>query len=78
VMKHFSKHIRPGAQVLDVSHTDGDLMVTAAENENGSIVVVVFNEGEQPRSFDLSIDGTERLIAIDAQALQTIVIEPKQ
>ena len=78
VMKHFSKHIRPGAQVLEVNHTDGELMVTAAENEDGSIVVVVFNEGEQPRSFDLNIDGTERLIAIDAQALQTIVIEPKE
>jgi glucosylceramidase len=52
-------------------------MVTAAENENGSIVVVVFNEGELPRSFDLNIDGTARMIAIDAQALQTIVIEPK-
>ena len=77
-MKHSSKHIRPGAQVLAVDHTDSDLMVTAAENENGSIVVVVFNEGEQPRSFDLNIDGTERLIAIDAQALQTIVIEPRQ
>lgn len=78
VMKHFSKHIRPGAQVLEVNQTDGDLMVTAAENEDGSIVVVVFNEGGQPRSFDLNMDGTERLIAIDAQALQTIVIEPKQ
>jgi glucosylceramidase len=76
-MKHVSKHIRPGAQVLEVNHTDGDLMATAAENEDGSIVVVVFNEGEQPRSFDLNIDGTERLISIDAQALQTIVIEPK-
>ena len=53
-------------------------MVTAAENENGSIVVVVFNEGELPRSFDLNINGTERLIAIEAQALQTIVIAPKQ
>jgi glucosylceramidase len=53
-------------------------MVAAAENKDGSLVVVVFNEGEQKRSFDLEIAGANTTISIEAQALQTILIEPKQ
>ena len=41
-MAHFSKYIRPGAKVIDASNTDKDLMVTAAQNPDGTIAVVVF------------------------------------
>jgi glucosylceramidase len=52
-------------------------MVTAAENLDGSVAVVVFNEGEQARSFDLEIAGEKAAISIEAQALQTLCITPK-
>jgi glucosylceramidase len=52
-------------------------MVTAAKNTDGSVAVVVFNEGEEARSFDLELDGQIASIAIEAQALQTIFIQSK-
>ena len=50
---------------------------SAAENTDGSLVVVVFNEGVQARSFDLEIGGEMTTISIEAQALQTIIKTPK-
>jgi glucosylceramidase len=75
VLQHFSKFIRPEAKVVEVSKTDDNLMVTAAKNTDGSVAVVVFNEGEEARSFDLELDGQIASIAIEAQALQTIFIQ---
>ena len=74
VMAHFSKYIRPGAKVIDVDHTDVDLQVTAAQNPDGSIAVVIFNEGEQTKSFSLILQGTSKEITIQGKALQTILI----
>lgn len=45
-MAHFSKYIRPQAQVIGLENADKELMVTAAENPDGTIAVVVFNEGK--------------------------------
>ncbi|PTM10117.1 MAG: glycosyl hydrolase family 30, partial [Bacteroidetes bacterium] len=45
-LSHFSKFIRPEAKIIDVSNRDETLMVTAAKNPDGTIAVVVFNEGE--------------------------------
>ncbi len=52
-MAHFSKYIRPGAIVIGVENSDKDLMVTAAKNPDGSIAVVVFNEGIYLKKFQL-------------------------
>ena len=77
VLQHFSKFIRPGANVVEATCNDTNLMVTAAENLDGSIAVVVFNEGKQARSFDLEIAGEKTTVSIEAQALQTLCITPK-
>ena len=71
-MAHFSKYIRPGAKVIDVKNTDTSLMVTAAKNPDGSIAVVVFNEGKTLKTFKLSLGETSKLITIQPQAIQTI------
>jgi len=73
-MAHFSKYIRPKAQVIGLENSDKELQVTAAENPDGSIAVVVFNEGKTKKNFKLQIGGKETFINIDAQAIQTIVI----
>ena len=73
-MAHFSKYIRPEAQIIDLENSDKDLQVTAAKNTDGSIAVVVFNEGKTKKSFKLSLGEKETLINIDAQALQTIIV----
>lgn len=73
-MAHFSKYIRPGAEVIDAAHSDKDLMVTAAKNPDGSIAVVVFNEGKKGKHFKLSLGEDSKEIAISPQAIQTILI----
>ena len=74
VMAHFSKYIRPGAEVIDVQNDNQDLQITAAQNPDGSIAVVVFNEGEKEQDFKLSLNEKSIDIHINAQALQTIMI----
>ncbi len=73
-MTHFSKYIRPDAEIIDVEKTDDDLMVAAAKNTDGSIAVVVFNEGKEPKSFSLGLNNASKQIGISPQAIQTIII----
>jgi len=73
-MSHFSKYIRPNAEVIDVQKTDKDLMVTAAKNPDGSIAVVIFNEGKEGKGFKLSLGSLSKEITIKPQAIQTILI----
>ena len=74
IMTHFSKFIRPGAEVIGVDSTDKNLMVTAAQNPDGSVAVVVFNEGMEQKSFELITLETTKQISISPQAIQTILI----
>jgi glucosylceramidase len=77
-MAHFSKYIRPGAIVFEVQNTDAALKVTAAKNPDGTIAVVVFNEGETAKSFNLILNEQSIAININAQALQTVIIPTKK
>ena len=74
ILAHFSKYIRPNAVVIDAQHSDKDLMVTAAKNPDGTIAVVVFNEGMSLKNFELTLNGLTKKITISPQALQTIMI----
>ncbi|MEM7298548.1 MAG: glycoside hydrolase family 30 protein [Bacteroidota bacterium] len=76
-LAHFSKFIRPNAQVIDLQKTDDALMATAAKNPDGSIAVVVFNQETKAKNFILSLDGQSKNISINPQAIQTIVIAGK-
>lgn len=73
-MAHFSKYIRPNAEVIDVENSNDSLMVTAAKNPDGSIAVVIFNEGKEGQNFKLSLGERSTEISINPQAIQTIVI----
>ena len=75
VMAHFSKFIRPGASVLAVDNKEKDLMITAALNPDQSVAVVVFNQEKAAKSFTLTVGETQKNMVIDAQALQTIIIQ---
>ena len=74
IMAHFSKYMRPGAIVIGVENSDKDLMVTAAKNPDGSMVVILFNEGNEAKDFKLNLDKKNIDIKISAQAIQTIMI----
>jgi len=53
-MAHFSKYIRPGAKRVGVSSSTDEILVTAAENPDGSIVLIVFNEDNVAQELELS------------------------
>ena len=49
-------------------------MVTAAQNSDGSIVTVLLNMGEEPKTFEVVLGEQKVIYTIAAKALQTIVI----
>lgn len=73
-MAHFSKFIRPGATRIGHSHSDEELLVTAVENPDQSIAVVVLNQSEDPRQLEIKLGGKSKMISISAKALQSIII----
>lgn len=73
-MCHFSRFIRPEAERIGIDLSNEELMATAAINKDGSLVVVVFNEHSEKRSYSLKVDGySSRAFSIPAQSIQTIV-----
>jgi glucosylceramidase len=77
-LSHFSKYIRPGAEVIEVENSDEILMVTAAKNPDGSMAVVVFNEGMDKKTIQLTLNEQTVIIPIDRQAIQTIIVPNNQ
>jgi len=75
-MAHFSKFIRPGAVRIGFENPDKDLMMTAAQNPDGTIAVVILNMSSDPRNINLSIGDQRVGFQISADALQTIVLSP--
>ena len=74
VMSHFSKFIRPGAEVVKVQAENSEIMVTAAVNLDGSVVFIAFNEYDNTYTYEIEIDGVKETLSIGPQSLQTVVI----
>jgi glucosylceramidase len=74
IMAHFSKYIRPGAVRIGFENKDKRLMVTAAQNPDGSIAVVILNMSSEPKNINLSLGESSVSVQISAQALQTIMV----
>ncbi len=77
VMVHFSKYIRPGATRIGFENSDDSLQVTAAQNPDGSIAVVIFNPNKEEKSILLSLNEKSTNIRISNQAIQTILINKR-
>ncbi|PKP03395.1 MAG: glycosyl hydrolase family 30 [Bacteroidetes bacterium HGW-Bacteroidetes-9] len=73
-MVHFSRFIRPGAVRIGFQNADDQLKVTAAQNPDGSIAVVLFNPEEEGKGIKLMVNGQAKEFAISGKAIQTIVI----
>lgn len=73
-MAHFSKFIRPGAVRIGFENTDKELQVTAAENPDGAIAVVVFNPTENEKQFTVTLGNQSSCIKISKNAIQTLII----
>lgn len=74
VMSHFSRYVRPGAKRIEHESSDKDLQVTAAQNPDESIAVVVFNPTMDEKTFNLTLGDKTQVVNISPQALQTIMI----
>lgn len=74
-MAHFSKFIRPGAVRIGFKLEHETLKTTAVKNPDGSYAIVVFNPGEKKETVEILLNNTKKRIAIDAKAIQTIVLK---
>jgi glucosylceramidase len=74
VMAQFSRFIRPDAVRIGFEVSDKELMVTAAENPDGSIAVVILNMGSESKTINLSLDEKDVVFQISEKAIQTIII----
>ena len=77
-LSHFSKFIRPEATVFELENSDNEIMVTAAENPDGTIAVVVFNETNQSKNIQLSLGNQNITVKMNGQSIQTIVIQRQE
>ena len=77
-MAHFSRFIRPGAIRIGFEKTDDDLLATAAQNPDGSIAVVVFNEGNSKKEFELHLAEGTQGVSINPKSIQTIMLKPTE
>ncbi|NNK17908.1 MAG: glycoside hydrolase family 30 protein [Maribacter sp.] len=73
-MAHFSKYIRPGAIRIGLDNSDASLLATAAQNPDGSVAVAVFNDADEEKTIDLSLNEKSTIVTISAKAIQTIVV----
>jgi glucosylceramidase len=73
-MSHFSRYVRPGAKRIHHNASDDNLQVTAAQNPDDSIALIVFNPTELKKTFEVEYKNLKQSIVISPQALQTIMI----
>jgi glucosylceramidase len=74
VMSHFSKYVRPGAKRVAHQNSDNELQVTVAQNQDGSVALIVFNPTEKEKVFEIEYLDSKNTVVINPQALQTIMI----
>jgi glucosylceramidase len=75
VMAHFSKFMRPGAVKIGCEINHKEVMATAVQNPDESIVIAVFYPTKEKYTISININKEIKNITIDAKALQTIVIK---
>ena len=70
----FSKFIRPGARRIVASSNRDVLQTTAFRNPDGSVAVVVMNQTDQPRDFQLMLAGQGAKTTAAAHSIMTFVV----
>ena len=72
---HFSKYIRPGAVRIGLEMNAPELLSTAFRNADGSVAVVVQNEGEEAQAFSLTWGSEGVQEALPAHSIATYLIQ---
>lgn len=72
---HFSKYINPGAKRIHIRQTvDSEVYATAYKNPDGSIIVVIQNEG-YIKDYTLVLDGNSVSLSLPERSITTYIIE---
>ncbi len=72
---HFSRYIKPGARRIGFSRYTNQLEVTAFENPDGKIAVVVLNSTQQAHSFYLRLKGSLCPVEVPIESISTLILE---
>lgn len=72
---HFSKFIQPGARRIISSPSRSQLLSTSFENPDGSLTVVVMNQGDAATTFFLWIDGKAAETKSLPRSINTYIIK---
>ena len=73
-MGHFSKFVRPGARRIAAAPSREALKTVAFENPDGSVAVVVMNDGDSAIDYRLLAGGRSAAAAIPAHSIETVVL----
>lgn len=73
-MGHFSKFVRPGARRVAVAPSRDALLATGFLNPDGTLAVVVMNQGEKPVDYRLWIAGKAAKTSAPAHSIATFVV----
>ena len=73
---HFSRYIRPGAHRIAVSSSRAQLLATGFQNPDGSIAVVVMNNGNTKVKYYLYIDDQASETESLSHSITTFIIKP--
>ena len=71
---HFSKFIRPGAKRIVSVSSVNSLLTTAFINKDGSVIVVVMNQGDQNINYSISLGSKIAKLKTLPHSIQTIVL----
>lgn len=72
---HFSKYIKPGAVRIGCSSFSKDLEVTAAQNPDGTNVLVLLHSGAQRKMVQLRTEGKFTRLLVPGNSISTVVLE---
>jgi glucosylceramidase len=70
---HFSKFIKPGAKRIISSASRSQLLTTAFKNEDGTIAVIVMNQGSIKTTYSLWINGKAAELTALPHSIATLI-----
>ena len=70
---HFSKFVLPGAKRISSISTSNTVISTGFLNEDGSIIIVAMNQGDETLDYSLTMNDKTANLSIPAHAIQSIV-----
>ena len=72
---HFSKYIKPGAVRIGCSSFSPDVEVTAAQNPDGTNVLVILHKGNDKKMIHVRTEGKVTRFILPEDSISTVVLE---